>query len=241
MPDEKTPSLRAVKKSFADALCAAARKNNASAIKLLATRALDPSWLDALDSSGATALCEAASHGNERAARALFTAGASTEAHNKRGQRPLMLSCSGADDQSRPSMVRLLLDAGAMPNARNQVRLSALHCCTFGESALHLESACLLMAYGADPNVINVNKRTPAHLASLTGNMPLIKALVQGGARLDLRDNENQDVARLAFMLGELDTAAFCSALDLARLETIEISKSIQPRSAPTKRSTRAL
>ncbi|MEZ6197157.1 MAG: ankyrin repeat domain-containing protein [Planctomycetota bacterium] len=107
----------------------------------------EPTLVEARSPDGFTALHLAAFLGRDRAARVLLGHGADLEAvHPANGLRPLN---SGAASRRAP-MVRLLLAAGAEPDARQKGGFTALH-----SAARHGDLAMTeaLLVHGADPSL----------------------------------------------------------------------------------------
>ena len=88
-----------------------------------------------------------------------------------------------ASSLGHPSVVRRLLTLGASPNLMRD-----------GATPLHLASndrvAELLLASGANANVVGREGETPLHLASRRGDEKTVDMLLrQGGARINVRDS----------------------------------------------------
>ncbi len=85
-------------------------------------------------------------------------------------------------------MVKFLLAAGANPDARDNLgQTPAFYACQFG----HPEALQLLIAAGADPNAVDKNQRT---IAMTCFSLPGLKALIDAGADLTLRDSSGRTV-----------------------------------------------
>jgi hypothetical protein len=92
------------------------------------------------------------------------------------GSTPLMFAALYSDT----SAVRLLLDSGADPNARNDAGATALLW-----AIDDAEKTRLLLSHGADPNVRSDDGATPLLLAAgRFGSLDVMKALLDGGAKL---------------------------------------------------------
>jgi ankyrin repeat protein len=105
------------------------------------------------------------------------------------GATPLMRAAKVSDTES----IRLLLDRGADPNRRlaNQTTALMIAVSRTGRAAgpeqRTIDAARLLGARGADVNAVNEAGDTALHVAVTRGD-GLVRALVEIGARLDVRD-----------------------------------------------------
>jgi ankyrin repeat protein len=107
--------------------------------------------------------------------RLLITKGAAVDARNAQGWTPLRYAVLNA----RRSVVAVLLDAGANPNALVDRASPLLHV-----AAGDAEIAGLLIAKGADLEAVDAKGQTALQLAVRTGNRAVAKLLTQKGARL---------------------------------------------------------
>ena len=129
-------------------LIEAAKAGDAGTIQRLL--AADAAEIDALGDDGFSALHYAAFQGGAAATRALLAGGANPNvvAANATRVRPLHSAAAARDAES----AELLLDAGADPDARQQLGYTALH------AAAHHDDeamAALLLRHGADPSLRN--------------------------------------------------------------------------------------
>jgi ankyrin repeat protein len=77
-----------------------------------------------------------------------------------------------------PDVMRLLLDAGADPNAKNRRNATALLWAVTDAGAVRL-----LLEHGADPNIKSIEGRTPLYLASTEpAGVDIVKLLLDKGA-----------------------------------------------------------
>jgi hypothetical protein len=107
--------------------------------------------------------------------RVLKAAPRSAQSKGTGGATPLMFAALYAD----AAAVRLLLDSGADPNARNDAGASALLWAIDDAPKTQL-----LLSRGADPNVRSDDGGTPLLLAAARfGSLDVVKALLDGGAK----------------------------------------------------------
>lgn len=135
------------------------------------------------------------------AVEALLSAGAEIEAASEEESRPLHAAVAS----NLPAVVAALLSRGADPN---------VHCRPYGDSPLHLAVRELrvklieiLLRRGADPNVRDDEGATPLHLAALLRTkrvLPIVHALLQGGAKVDAANSAGITPLMAAAMNGEL-------------------------------------
>jgi ankyrin repeat protein len=109
------------------------------------------------------------------------------------GATPLMRAAKVSDT----TVIQLLLDKGADPNARlrNQTTplmiAAARSARSGGPESATIETMRLLLARGADVNAVNDNGETALHVAVSRGDA-LVKFLAGQGARLDLKDTSGR-------------------------------------------------
>jgi ankyrin repeat protein len=129
-------------------LIEAAKAGDAGTIERLL--AADPGQVDALGDDGFSALHYAAFQGGAAATKALLAGGANANivADNEMRVRPLHSAAAVRDVAS----AELLLDAGADPDARQQLGYTALHAAAHNDDEA---LATLLLRHGADPALRN--------------------------------------------------------------------------------------
>jgi len=133
-----------------------------------------PQLAKAADADGSTALHHAAGFGTVETMRFLIANGANVNAENRRKSTPLLWAIGDI------GKVKVLLAAGANPNAAISDGRSALHQACFIEN--NLEVIQTLLANGADPNKKNLAGFTPLSLASGRGDVAAMRLLLAAGA-----------------------------------------------------------
>ncbi|MGC9119596.1 MAG: ankyrin repeat domain-containing protein, partial [Thermoproteus sp.] len=156
------------------------------------------------DREGGTALHAAARLCDVELIQQLLDGGANIDARDKHGRTPLYY----AVESRCLDAVLLLLQRGALPSSsdlepavrRNDVALLSVLLKANPEAArgagpLHVaaaanavESAALLIAYGADINARGRNNKTPLHVAMLHCNTEIVELLLRYGASIKARD-----------------------------------------------------
>jgi ankyrin repeat protein len=120
------------------------------------------------------------------------------EVRDQRGATLLMHAAAFGNLQT----LRLLIDAGADVNARNDFDATAL---LWG--ARDPEKAKLLIEHGADVDARSRQGRTPLMLASLRhGGSSTVALILAKGARVDTKDGRGDTALGLAASIGEADT-----------------------------------
>lgn len=128
-----------------------------------------PGWVNEYSVDGFTPLQLACFFGHEEIARYLLGQGADVHAVARNRQQLQALHAAVAGPGG-PSLVALLLEHGADPDARQQQSFTALH--TAGQQG-DLETARLLLEHGAGPAPVDDAGRTPADLARAQGHQAL--------------------------------------------------------------------
>ncbi|MCP5145321.1 MAG: ankyrin repeat domain-containing protein [Gammaproteobacteria bacterium] len=178
--------------------------------------------VNARNDYGSSPLLEAGEHGNVRIIKRLLDAGADVESANLEGQTALMTVAR----TSHVDAARLLLDRGANVNARGSFR---------GQTALMWAAAQsqpamteLLVQRGAEvdarsdikvwPRQVTAEPRpqnrpsgglTALLLAAREGCAGCARALVEGGANIDLSDPDNITPLLMATLNARWDAAAY--------------------------------
>ena len=117
------------------------------------------------------------------------------------GDPPLILAARNGS----MGVLRQLLDAGAIIDARSSTRLeTALYSAIFHG---HEEAALLLLSAGANPNLAAANRDFPITLASRMNRLHVVRALIQSRARVDSHDTDNNTALIYAAMRGSLPIA----------------------------------
>ena len=106
--------------------------------------------------------------------------------------------------------MRLLLAAGADPNARSKYKSLAL-------GTKHIEIVKMLLVAGADPNLDRGAGRTVLNSAAYNGNIELIKVLLEAGANPNAEDLGGTTPLDSARMNGQTEAVALLAAAGAGR------------------------
>ena len=168
---------------------------SANDIKRLARAGAD---LNTTDADGITPLMHKVNHGIRQSdVKALVSSGADVNKRDAAGRTALLWYID--TPSAKPLPVQLLLNAGADVNmAANDGRTPLMVAVSKGYRAI----AQKLLLAGADPNRVNRDGTTALMLAVTQGPSatPLVKMLVEAGARIDLRNRSGKSAANYITM-----------------------------------------
>ncbi|MDO4220586.1 MAG: ankyrin repeat domain-containing protein [Akkermansia sp.] len=139
------------------------------------------------------ALIHHAAHGNAGGVLQALRNGADIETRDESGLTPLMW----AAQQEVSAVVSLLLEQGANPLVRDNEGWSPLHCAASGGSKDGM--ACLLAVCKEGINTFNSKGETPLLVALRMHREDIARMLVEAGADVNAKNNDNRnavDVAR---------------------------------------------
>ena len=97
-------------------------------------------------------------------------------------------------------LVRVLLEAGAAVNARNQAGNTPLHLAVMQRHDEEMVRA--LLEAGANANARNRNDEMPLHEATLHGDIDLVHLLLEAGAAVNARDGAGNTALHYALSFG---------------------------------------
>jgi ankyrin repeat protein len=149
-------------------------------------------------------LAEAVACGRTSDVAAALTADAAVAAGHSADGFPLLALAAFF---GRLDVMRLLLEAGADPNARarNAMLVTPLHSAVaHRQPDVVMQMAALLLERGADPNVRQHGGWTPLHSAAKQGHVGLVQLLLLKGADLRLAADDGSTALELAEKQGHL-------------------------------------
>jgi uncharacterized protein len=170
-------------------LLLAAKYNNFEAAKVLLDKdkGLD---VNQPDNNGNTPLIVAARNGNEELVRLLLAEGAHPGAANNEGVTPLIAAVMGyrekekqavPEEQALPIM-KLLLAAGAAPDATDKLGYRALH---WAISRDFKDITRLLLRAGASVNARGSEIQSPLDIAAMGDDVEMAQLLIKAGASIN--------------------------------------------------------
>ena len=138
------------------------------------------------DHKGRTLLTEAIVKQDRQTVKHLLQAKANPNFLFSNGSSPLQLACVMDED----AIVDLLIKAGGLVNLAGGPELETpLHkACNCG----NVEIVNILLSNGAVPNLLNLHGLTPLCIASTTGNVAIVRALLKAKADTELQSNEQR-------------------------------------------------
>jgi hypothetical protein len=122
--------------------------------------------------------------------------------------------------------VKLLLERGADPNAKNKDGKTPLHVAAIRGS---VDVARLLLQYGVDPNVQDERGRTPLHVAAIRGRVDVVRFLLEHGANPNARDKDGMTPLHLMSEYYEFLSLLLMYDID----EALKYGKTPPPRWVP--------
>jgi len=140
----------------------------------------------------------------------LLDAHADVNAMNGAGQTPLVCACSLGGSKALP-LARLLLAHSAKVNTQDDFGDTALHNAVWVYPAVdrnQVELVRFLLSRGADVNIAGFDGKTPLHRAAYRGNPEMVKALLEGGANPQARDNRGNTPLQIAIDNKQEEVAA---------------------------------
>lgn len=111
----------------------------------------------------------------------------------------------------RSDAVRLLLEAGADPNApsANEARVRPLHSAAAQRDAeISLAMTRLLLEWKADPNVAQAGGWTPLHQAAAHGRSEMAELLLSHGASREIESDDGRTPVEMARLKGHEELEA---------------------------------
>jgi ankyrin repeat protein len=178
----------------ANVLHYAALYASADCMKLLLQNRADP---NAANKLGETPLMWC-SHDLEKT-KLLLNYKADVNAKTKAGNTPLLIACVGQDQNE---MIRLLLDKGADPLAKNERNgTTLLRLAQYGDTAI----ARILINKGVNINAANKELETALQIAVRSVNKPMVHWLLANGADANFMDSYKAPPLYYAVVINDVD------------------------------------
>jgi ankyrin repeat protein len=196
-------------KKGSTALHEAVREGRIEVINLLVAAGADPNVQDEFRGTPLHDATRGDREDTDEIVKLLLAAGADPNVQDASGSSPLFraLEFSGQHKHDPIGVVRLLLDTKADPNLQTSNKQTALIAAVDGG---RIESARLLLAAGADPNVVGKNSigtsETALYLAVQQGKVDAARLLLTAGADANLQwqqksyDDEMESALSLALL-----------------------------------------
>jgi ankyrin repeat protein len=180
----------------------ACENGSAPVVERLLKAGVDPNLAGKL---GETALHLCARTGRAEAVKVLLSHGATVDTiENWRGQTPLMWAAA----EGHADAMRLLIEAGADVNARSSIVVwerqrteeprdkwlppGGLTPLLFAARDGKIASTRVLLAAGADVNIVDPDRHTALIIALMNGHFDVAGALIEGGADVNMEDKVGQ-------------------------------------------------
>ena len=138
--------------------------------------------------SGHRELHEAAFCGDLQIFRLLLENNVDINVQTNLGEHPLHLAATSRDHHDYLTMMQLLLDHGADPNARDYDGSTPLHHSSWWEKENYVlcqgtvEGTRLLLKHGANIDAVDREGRTPLQIALAHGRQEIAAVLIEHGA-----------------------------------------------------------
>ena len=145
---------------------------------------------------------------DRRTIRLLLRRGANPKLGREDGTTPLHVAAAYGTFPTLDA----LLEGGADPRARTYQDDTPLHLAAAPQPDRTPEDCRLfveeLVAWGGDPNARNVFGMAPLHRAAMVGHLPVVRALLDAGARVDLVGTGGATALHLAAVSGHAPVVA---------------------------------
>jgi ankyrin repeat protein len=120
----------------------------------------------------------------------------------------LLITTRSIKTEEAITIAKLLLKAGANPNAETKLEVKPLHWASARGQKNMVE---LLLKAGADTKAQDPNNDdfTPLHWASEEGHLPVVKQLISANANIEAKDQHGNTALHLAAIKGHIPTVSF--------------------------------
>ena len=225
--------VNAQNKDGVTSLMCACFKKRSEIVSFLLNQGAD---LDIQDKEGTAALHFACYKQMIAGVELLLAHGADHSLRGKGGSTPLMYACFKESNLAMdPSILILLLSAGAEPNAQNENDSTALITAAYGG---YQEGITVLLNAGASVNIRDRFGLTALHVAAEYGFLSISELLLASGAQASLTDNDgmtpldyaldnnHHDVCQL--LLANMDSAPLPAVTETTDTTTTKIMSTKQ-------------
>jgi ankyrin repeat protein len=173
------------------------------------------------NSGGNTALIMAAAAGKMESVTLLLEYGADRDAKNNYGNGALFCAAFAG----RVGALKALIEKGVNIHQRDKEDdfTVLMHYASRGSE----EGVQVLLAAGADPNLVDDDGQTALMFAAWGGHIETAKVLVAGGALVDVADKNGSTASDIARSRGREDFVSYISALRLERAQD-KISRGLE-------------
>ena len=156
--------------------------------------------IDSLNAAHESPLHVASGHGNKELLELLLSHGAGLERRDREGRTPLLTAASAGHS----GVMKHLVTAGAETSAVDKEDRSGLYLAAENNN---LRCVKTLLKTGVRAELLERNDRwdnTALHIASIRGHLDIVTALIEAGAQIDNKNEDEQTPLHVAAKHGKL-------------------------------------